>query len=156
MLPSKVCTKCKVEYPLDNYTKHTKTKDGKAEICRSCNKTRSRAWYVKNKKKANASSRANQVNHRFGITIDTYDVLLAGSDTCEICEKQVPLEKRELDHNHDTMEIRGVLCGGCNRGLGHFGDCPDKLEKASRYLHDRGNYSGLRQSQAISCSEAPA
>jgi hypothetical protein len=31
-------------------------------------------------------------------------------------------------------KIRGLLCYGCNRGVGFFGDSPELLEKASDYI----------------------
>lgn len=40
----------------------------------------------------------------------------------------------QLDHDHETGQIRGVLCGRCNSGLGGFKDSPNLLLKAIRYL----------------------
>jgi hypothetical protein len=50
---------------------------------------------------------------------------------CEICKANGSLV---VDHNHDTDEIRGLLCSGCNTGLGKLGDTVDSLILAINYL----------------------
>lgn len=39
-----------------------------------------------------------------------------------------------VDHCHDTGEIRGLLCGACNKGVGLFNDDPAALRAMADYI----------------------
>ncbi len=61
--------------------------------------------------------------------------------TCSICEIPIKFrasdeagEKAVFDHDHDTGLPRAWLCGGCNKGIGHLGDDPERVERAAAYL----------------------
>jgi hypothetical protein len=43
-----------------------------------------------------------------------------------------------LDHDHETMKVRGVLHSKCNAALGLMGDSPKKLQLAINYLLSHG------------------
>jgi len=51
---------------------------------------------------------------------------------CAICGST---DRLVVDHCHERMVIRDVLCASCNLGLGLFGDDPKRLEAAANYLH---------------------
>jgi len=39
-----------------------------------------------------------------------------------------------VDHNHDTGNVRGLLCRSCNTALGQMKDDPSLLRNAVLYL----------------------
>jgi hypothetical protein len=39
-----------------------------------------------------------------------------------------------IDHDHDTGEVRGLLCHRCNIGIGYLLEKPDLLRKAADYI----------------------
>jgi hypothetical protein len=41
-----------------------------------------------------------------------------------------------IDHDHKTGQVRGLLCSGCNTGLGHLGDDIQGLKRALEYLEN--------------------
>lgn len=55
---------------------------------------------------------------------------------CEIC-KVYKGRRLVVDHNHESGNIRGLLCSQCNLGLGNFGDDPEVLKLAIKYLKER-------------------
>ena len=84
---------------------------------------------------------------RFRILHTDYDKMLALQDNkCAICNSSVPSEGRDstyfnVDHDHSTGKVRGLLCTKCNVGLGNFKDNTDLLHKAIDYLiqHRKSN-----------------
>src|SRR2546425_7235207 len=54
---------------------------------------------------------------------------------CGICnEPNISGKNKQLDHDHITMKIRGVLCNNCNNMLGRAHDNIEILQNAISYL----------------------
>ena len=53
---------------------------------------------------------------------------------CAICLESITLENSNIDHDHFSDMIRGLLCTGCNVALGSFRDSIDAMERAIKYL----------------------
>jgi len=80
--------------------------------------------------------REYNLKYYHGINKETYTKLfLEQGAVCDICKKPPKIGKNLLvDHDHKTMNIRGLLCYKCNTGLGLLGDNIEGLEKAISYL----------------------
>ena len=81
----------------------------------------------------------NIIRKQYGISMRQFtDLLKAQGGGCAICEKPMESVRRRMniDHCHDTNEVRGILCTGCNTGLGHLGDNVAGLQRAIAYLQN--------------------
>lgn len=73
---------------------------------------------------------------RYGITVEDYDVMLeAQNGVCAVCLGSCSLGKRlAVDHNHETGEVRGLLCFRCNSAMAVFDAEPGRLDRVRVYL----------------------
>ena len=46
---------------------------------------------------------------------------------CKNGKKEERILNHAIDHNHETGQVRGVLCGHCNNSLGRLKDNPDTI-----------------------------
>lgn len=54
---------------------------------------------------------------------------------CDICKEPFTFQKKPcLDHCHNTNQIRGLLCNGCNSGIGFLNHDPQWLRNAAEYM----------------------
>jgi hypothetical protein len=153
----KTCRKCGLSRPLNEFYKNRSD-------CIPCNKEyrrryyamnrraaieRARRWQEKNRERHVAKQRlyrhqnreriqrANRSRHlvkKYGITLDEYEALSESQNhLCQICG-DTEEGGLHVDHDHRTGEIRGLLCGRCNKAIGLFDDDPTRVLAAERYL----------------------
>lgn len=82
---------------------------------------------------------------KYGIDLEFFEFhWFAFRGICNICNIQMKLPESKrgqsldvvaIDHDHNTGLFRGLICNGCNKGLGLFKDNTDILEKAKEYLN---------------------
>jgi hypothetical protein len=85
---------------------------------------------------ARRTARAKFLVAKYRLTENDYNALLQRQGGgCAICQKK-PEEGKHLhvDHDHITDAVRGLLCSGCNTGLGCFQDSTWALARAAAYL----------------------
>lgn len=81
--------------------------------------------------------RAQNLKNKFGLDLVRFETMLdVQGGGCAICGSDDPGGRGSfhVDHDHHTGAIRGLLCHGCNTGLGGLKDSVEILEKAAAYL----------------------
>lgn len=84
---------------------------------------------------AAAAKRANDPGYRHRAAFYAELVTIQGVEECAICGAPPTTKRLQVDHDHQTDEIRGLLCARCNRMLGQALDSEDMLRKAIDYLN---------------------
>ena len=97
-----------------------------------------RNYRIKNKERIVAQVKEQHYIKRYGISFtDKQRMVTLQGGLCAICKTPFKsLHETHLDHNHITGQVRGILCGNCNRGLGAFKDNRLLLDAGVKYLTD--------------------
>jgi len=141
---TKKCKDCGETKPIVEF--YVNPKSGPQACCKPCAvnraaaqrkanpelaRRRSREWVRRNPDKR----RANHDRWKYGVPVGFRQTLWASQHgCCAICGTAITAEAGHIDHDHTTNRIRGMLCWGCNKGLGAFKDSIENLTMAAGYL----------------------
>jgi len=160
---TKLCSKCHIEKSIDEFYRHSRSKDGYDGWCKLCQDECSKRYHateqgkiitreIKKKyrktdsgkasnrkyalsEKGKVGQRKNQIKHLYGLTLEDVDnILIQQNHMCPICGILLAETRRCIDHNHYNNTVRGILCHSCNVGLGHLKENIEILKKAIEYL----------------------
>lgn len=117
-----------------SFSKHKRWRARNPEKARAA----SASWISRNQDKRSSYMREWQLQNSYGIGVEQYDSILAEQGgMCAICSTDKPTGKWKVfavDHDHDTGQVRGLLCNECNRGMGLLKDNASLLRLAAEYL----------------------
>ena len=111
--------------------------------CKSCGKNRAARFFKTptgtvcvdcQRAKRSASTHARRIEQTYGLTAEQYETLLAAQDgVCAICGGSRRY-RLNVDHDHSTGRVRGLLCRRCNKLLRDVRDDKTVLYAAADYL----------------------
>lgn len=150
----KRCSACGRTLPFDEFHRNRRKSGGREARCRAC-KCAAVNEHRQNHREAINSRRRERYQERrpgwwragklrrYGITEEDYDRLLELQDgRCAICRQAETtnanngerLKLLAVDHDHQTGQVRGLLCAQCNKGIGNLREDPVILQNALDYL----------------------
>lgn len=78
--------------------------------------------------------RTHQSLKKYGITYDQYlSMAVEQGGVCAICRRRTKYALA-VDHDHQTGRVRGLLCHGCNIGIGNLKESTEVIDRARAYL----------------------
>ena len=114
----KFCVRCSFGKPLEDFGSNSARPDGLQVWCKPCMTTYHESYHYQ---------------RMYGVSIEEIRERYSQQEgICPICREH--FEKLDVDHDHSTGRIRGLLCGNCNRALGILKDDPERLIRAIEYL----------------------
>lgn len=146
-------TKIGSEFPSQGRSKATGERR-LSSACRECRRRDSRTRYAanrderlryaaeyrdRNRESILVKKRQGEIARKYGITPDAHAAMVAAQGgACLICGgaggMSHMISTLVVDHDHSTGAIRGLLCAGCNIGIGLFKDDPNLILAAAAYL----------------------
>ena len=137
----KVCFRCKKEKNDFEFGDDLNRKDGLCIYCKECRKQQ----YKEQREgrfsllKGNTRRRRKAFRRKYGQYIvykGLFDKLWKEQEgKCAVCKTPFKTEDdATIDHCHRYKNIRGLLCTGCNAGLGNFKDDVERLRGAIDYI----------------------
>lgn len=84
--------------------------------------------------------RRKHLRDRYKIGMSEYSMMFAQQNyRCAICKKEPPTGTNlDVDHDHKTAKVRGLLCRDCNVGIARLGDDIEGVRRALVYLRENG------------------
>lgn len=125
----RICNLCGVEKSVTEFYKQSKNSMHYRGRCKSCDRL--------TKTNDPEYKRAWKLRTKYGINPEQFDEMLeAQNGVCAICKKECPSGTRlSVDHDHETGQVRALLCKNCNLVIGYAHENVEILLDAVDYLN---------------------
>lgn len=148
---AKTCPKCETEKSISDFFKNRVRPDGLAGWCKVCTydaRDLKRELEQRHERgdiaryhddddvraRVKLAAYEGHLKRKFGLTLDDYNELLEQQGgACAICGGFPKKRRLCVDHDHETGEVRALLCTSCNGSL-HVLENPLILKSMTDYL----------------------
>lgn len=128
----KECNSCREEKSVEDFYKASRSPDKLQYACKQCTRERDRGPR-REQRREYAWKRKLMLD--FDMAPEDYWEMFEQQDgACAICRAEPDWKRLAVDHDHETGEVRGLLCNSCNCGIGFFKESPALISAALGYL----------------------
>ena len=120
-----------------DFTLTRKTHPNGDTYCGECKNIRTKQSAKNNPDKHSKYQWKSRIKKTYGLTEETYlGMYVSQNGKCAICKECIELRGKQthIDHDHETLEVRGILCHSCNTALGLFKENTETMLNAINYL----------------------
>lgn len=149
----KKCSRCRKTKKNSEFYSRGKTsekrKSAAAKLdayCKLCHKIKHKEYIAKNKQREKEYNRRQQnkgnisdwnYKRKYGISEQDYqDMLAAQNGRCKLCLCLPGKIRLDVDHDHETGRVRGIVCRRCNGMLGVIDSKRIPLSRIEDYYRD--------------------
>jgi len=158
-LTSRKCFSCKIIKDINDFCKNRRNKCGYNYKCKNCCSITRKEYTKNNKEKlkknyhekyreknliysktplARERAKKSRLKTRYGLSVEDFERMKdSQKGVCAICKLPETFKQNfdlSVDHNHDTGQVRGLLCNRCNVSLGLMQENINFLENMIEYI----------------------
>ena len=141
----KHCSRCSKYLPFSAFPKSAgPNRGGTSAYCKPCMLAYKRGYYKEHGKSEYRihRERVSAILSKYGLTEEEYQQKFQEQQgLCGACGKPEEFHYKDgtpyrlaVDHDHDTGQIRMLLCRRCNLALGHLQDSPERVQALLAYI----------------------
>lgn len=134
-MTTKICADCHEQKPLNKFARSKFSEDKRFKRCKGCEEIRQENFTDYER------ARNKNLYYLYGIELEEFnEILETQGGVCKLCEAEpTPDRVFYVDHCHDSLKIRGIVCFDCNTGLARFKDSVEIMKRAIAYLESDGD-----------------
>jgi hypothetical protein len=128
------CAKCREIKSTSEFPRNRSNRSGFHSYCKPCHRRQFRESLAR---RHGGSTRHYHLMQKYGIGADEVDELIQRQGgLCAVCGER---EAKQVDHDHKTGAVRGIVCLLCNAAMGAFHDDPDLIRRAIDYVKEHSD-----------------